>query len=60
MELEEELPCNEVYDAPSYYIQVETDDAVHKSGGYNAGGGKDSANKRFKDVLDVLDYITRD
>lgn len=60
MELEEELPYDEVYDAPSYYIQVETVDAVHKSGGYNAGEGKDNSNERFKEVLDVLDDITKD
>jgi hypothetical protein len=54
MELEEELPRSEAYDAPSYYIQVETADDTHSSGGYNAGEGRDKANKRFKEILDEI------
>jgi len=47
-----ELPENvsnsaEVFDAGFCYIEVETNDATHRVGGFDAGGGKDKANKKF-------------
>ena len=47
MELLEEFTWDGSDDAPTYYIRVETEDAVHTSGGYNAGYKKDPENKRF-------------
>ena len=51
MELPEELSKDErgipTLDASTYYIQVETGDGVHRSGGYMAGYGDDEEHKRF-------------
>ncbi len=60
MELEEELSHEEVYDAPSIYIQVESSDAVHKSGGYSAGEGENSDDRRFRIIVQAIDEIIDD
>lgn len=61
-ELPEELPEDEegmpVLDGTTYYIQVETSDGVHKSGGYEAGRWDDKENKRFRAIQEKLDSIT--
>ncbi|MCR5292453.1 MAG: hypothetical protein K6E28_06160 [Eubacterium sp.] len=59
MEIKEELPYSEgTCDAGSFYIQVETSEGIHKSGGYAAGIEKDSDNRRFEEarttVCDIL------
>ena len=38
----------EVFDAGFCYIEVETNDATHRVGGFDAGGGNDRANKKFR------------
>ena len=43
--------CEIVYGEASF---IETDDAIHCVGGYNAGYEKDSSNRRFKIVLDAI------
>lgn len=48
MTLPEEIdPPEGVSDAPSYYILIETTEGTHGAGGYAAGYGKDSLNRRF-------------
>ena len=41
-------------DFGSYYIEVESDGLIHKSGGYGAGYNQDSASKRFKIILNEI------
>ncbi|SCW33106.1 hypothetical protein SAMN02910456_00602 [Ruminococcaceae bacterium YRB3002] len=58
MELVEELPFPEdTDDAPSYCIRVETADDMHTSGGYAAGYGEDSDNRRFAEARDMMERI---
>lgn len=57
MELKEDLSIEGAYDAPSYYIQVQTEDHIHQAGGYNAGYGDDSDQRRFKNVLDAITLL---
>ena len=58
MELPEELSGNDMPDDLTCYIQVETADGVHKSGGTMAGYGEDEANKRFNAIQRELNNIT--
>ena len=55
MELVEELPYSEgTCDAGSYYIMVDTSDAVHRSGGYNAGNEEGSDHQRFSEAKGMV------
>ena len=40
-------PPEGVSDAPSYYIWINTTESTHGAGGYAAGYGEDSLNRRF-------------
>ena len=42
------------YDMSTAYIQVETADVVHKSGGYGASLGKDGKHERFQAIENEL------
>ena len=56
MGLPEDIPCSaQVFDASSYYIEIETNDVVHRVGGYDVGQATDSVNKRFKNIINSLE-----
>ena len=57
-ELPEELSGDFATDGTDYYVQVETADWTHKTGGYLAGYGEDEANKRFNAIQRELNNIT--
>jgi len=50
MTLLDEFPALTKDCESTYYIQVETGDAVHKSGGYGAGFKKDPESRRFSEA----------
>ena len=54
MKLLEEFPPVNSDDGSTYYIQVETEDGIHKSGGYEAGFRKDPENKKFSDIRQCI------
>lgn len=54
MILLEEFPPVNSDDGSTYYIQVETEDGIHKSGGYEAGFRKDPENRKFSDVRQCI------
>ena len=55
MELKEDLkPKDIIDDASSYYIKVETADAVHTSGGYAAGLSGGSDHDRFAEARQYI------
>ena len=60
-DLPEELPEGEstfyILDGSTRYMQVETADGVHKSGGYAAGDWDDEENKRFGAIKDKINEI---
>jgi hypothetical protein len=56
MELLEEFPWDGSDDAPTYYIRVETEDAVHTSGGCNAGFKKDPESRRFSEAKQQVNH----
>lgn len=58
MTMPEEIdPPEGVSDAPSYYIQVDTTTGTHGAGGYAAGYGEDSINRRFGDLREGIENI---
>lgn len=57
MELPKELSGDDTSGGFTYYIQVETADDVHKSGGHMAGHGDDDTNQRFNAIYRELNDI---
>lgn len=51
-ELPEKLPDGGVYDGASTYMQVETVDGVHKTGGYAPADGGSDESKRYRAIRD--------
>ena len=56
MNLLDEFPPANVKDGATYYIQVETADGNHRSGGYEAGYSKDPENRRFSEARQHIEY----
>ena len=55
MELEEDMSTKEIIDdGSSYYIKVETSDAVNVSGGYCAGYDDDADSRRFAEAKEMI------
>ncbi len=50
-------PPEGVSDAPSYYIWIDTTAGTHGAGGYAAGYGEDSINRRFGDLREVIENV---
>ena len=58
MELKEDMSTKDIVDdGSSYYIRVETTDAVNNSGGYVAGYDDDPENRRFAEAKDLINGI---
>ena len=58
MTLPEEIdPPEGISDAPSYYILIETTEGTHGAGGYAAGYGEDSINRRFGDLREGIENV---
>ena len=56
MELEEDMSTREIIDdGSSYYIKVETSDAVNFSGGYVAGYDDDADSRRFAQAREMIE-----
>ena len=55
MNLLDEFKDYGAYDASTYYIQVETADGVHKSGGYGAGMAQDPESRRFSEARQCIE-----
>jgi hypothetical protein len=56
MELEEDMSTKDiVYDGSSYFIMVETTNAVNISGGYVAGYDDDSDSRRFAEAREMIE-----
>ena len=47
-------PKRTVYDAPTYDIEVETDDSVHRISGIGSGAEKNRIYKRFNNIVTAL------
>lgn len=54
MELPEEFPKENIMDGSYHYIEVETTQGVHRSGGYGAGTGKGKDHERFMAIWSLL------
>ncbi|MCR4566715.1 MAG: hypothetical protein K5769_01590 [Pseudobutyrivibrio sp.] len=54
MNLPEEIKGGDAFDGSSRYIQVETADGKHISGGYIAGDGIGPTNTRFKRAVEAI------
>ena len=54
MDFPEKIEYLGVTDVGSTYIQITADGETHKSGGWAAGWGKDSENKRFRRVSQII------
>jgi|GEM_PF-4044588 len=50
-------PPEGISDAPSYYILIETTEGTHGAGGYAAGYGEDSLNRRFGALREVIENV---
>ena len=59
MNILDEFPPLEKEDGASYYIQVETPDGIHKSGGYEAGFRKDPENRRFSEAKQQIEHALK-
>ena len=61
MELDEDMSTKEIIDdGSSYYIMVETTDAVNVSGGYVAGYDDDPDSRRFEEARQMIKNTIKD
>ncbi|MBO6007337.1 MAG: hypothetical protein J6P78_02080 [Lachnospiraceae bacterium] len=58
--LPEDMHVDGIYDGPSYYIEVKTEDVTHLSGGYCAGLGDGKKQERYGNVVETLREVIHD